>query len=65
VPAARTLLLHLQPGEPDVAALAHALAQRDVSGPVEQDGPRIEIPVRYDGEDLAEVAALLGITRPS
>ncbi|MCO5115850.1 MAG: 5-oxoprolinase/urea amidolyase family protein [Burkholderiaceae bacterium] len=62
VPAARTLLLHLQPGEPDVAALAHALAQRDISGPVEQDGPRIEIPVRYDGEDLAEVAALLGIT---
>lgn len=62
VPAARTLLLHLQPGEPDVAALAHALAQRDISGPVEQDGPRVEIPVRYDGEDLAEVAALLGIS---
>lgn len=61
VPAARTLLVHLQPGAPDVAAIAHELAQRDLSGAIERGGARIEIPVRYDGADLAELAALLGI----
>jgi len=82
VPAARTLLVVLDPGRSRAAALADVtpesvlddLARRlrvlqpvrggrpdateDVGG---TDGPQpLEVPVRYDGADLAEVAALWG-----
>ena len=62
VPAARTLLIQFRPSAQSMAALVQAIAQRDVSAQAERGSTLVEIPVRYDGEDLAEVAALLCIT---
>nr|BFD80832.1 allophanate hydrolase subunit 1 [Streptomyces sp. Xyl84] len=58
VPGERTVLLD---GVPDPAALARLLAHWDVPARMEDAGGVVEIPVRYDGPDLAEVAALWGI----
>lgn len=62
VPAARTLLVSFQPGLQSFDALVREISRRDVSAQVERGGTLVEIPVRYDGDDLAEVADLLGIT---
>lgn len=62
VPAARTILVHYRPWATSAAALVRAIAGRDLSQRVERSNTLIEIPVRYDGEDLAEVAQWLGIT---
>jgi len=61
VPAARTLLLQLEPGA-DPAAVERAV--RDVSAGSAQprDGGLLRVPVVYDGEDLAAVAELTGLT---
>ncbi|MFE9249731.1 5-oxoprolinase subunit PxpB [Streptomyces sp. NPDC007088] len=60
VPAARTLLVHLDP-EADAAAVARAVrAVRPGSGG-RGDGELVRVPVVYDGADLAEVAGLAGI----
>lgn len=59
VPAARTVLLVLDPERLDVEAaeaLAHEVEpRRDAHG----EGDLLELPVVYDGEDLEEVASLL------
>ena len=60
VPAARTLLLRFDPLTTTRAALEAELATRDVTPGPARAGRLIEIPVAYDGEDLAEVAELLG-----
>ncbi|NBU26247.1 MAG: allophanate hydrolase subunit 1, partial [Gammaproteobacteria bacterium] len=44
------------------AALVDALSQRDPAAPRQVAGALVEIPVRYDGEDLEEVARLSGLT---
>lgn len=62
VPAARTILVHFRPSATSAAALVQAIAARDLSQRVERSSILVEIPVRYDGEDLAEVAHLLGVT---
>src|SRR5574337_808248 len=62
VPAARTLLVQFRPSATSVAELVRAIAARDLSQRVQRGDTLIEIPVRYDGEDLAEVAQRLGIT---
>ncbi|WP_448953720.1 5-oxoprolinase subunit B/C family protein [Labrys neptuniae] len=61
VPAARTLLVRFRPAAITREALIAAIGQRRLDVEVTQSGALIEIPVRYDGEDLAEVAGLLGI----
>jgi len=62
VPAARTIGIVLAP---------HVLSPASARGWVERTAPDaaatgeqevVELPVRYDGDDLAEVAALLGVT---
>ncbi|MGW7031884.1 5-oxoprolinase subunit B family protein [Streptomyces xanthophaeus] len=58
VPAARTVLLD---GVADPAALAARIAGWEVPPLAETEGPLVTVPVRYDGPDLAEVAALWGI----
>jgi KipI family sensor histidine kinase inhibitor len=58
VPGARTVLLD---GVRDPAELARRLADWDVPPRAEDDGAVVDIPVRYDGPDLAEVAARWGI----
>ncbi|MCK7624869.1 5-oxoprolinase subunit PxpB [Streptomyces sp. RS10V-4] len=59
VPAARTVFLD---GLADPGALAAELPGWRVPPPAAGDRPAVEIPVRYDGPDLAEVAALWGVT---
>ncbi|WP_320782086.1 allophanate hydrolase subunit 1 [Streptomyces sp. CRN 30] len=58
VPGARTVLLD---GVRDPEALARRLAEWDAPARTAGDGDAVEIPVRYDGPDLADVAALWGI----
>src|SRR5450830_1854416 len=54
VPAARTILISWRPTACSRADLVREIGQRDVT--------LIEIPVHYNGEDLADVAQLLGVT---
>ncbi|OJX06438.1 MAG: allophanate hydrolase [Burkholderiales bacterium 68-20] len=69
VPAARTLLLTCQHGAVALPALAAALRARAAEAVADTGaaqavlpGRLVEIPVRYDGEDLPEVAERLGIS---
>jgi len=59
VPAARTVLLD---GLTDPARLAAELTAADVPPAPPRARAAIEIPVRYDGPDLADVAAHWGVT---
>ncbi|MBP0578036.1 5-oxoprolinase/urea amidolyase family protein [Labrys sp. LIt4] len=61
VPAARTLLVRFRPAAIAQRDLIAAIGRRRLDAKIEQSGTLIEIPVRYDGEDLAEVADLLDI----
>ncbi len=62
VPAARTLLVAFDPVRLPPSRLVEEISGRDLSAVPAAGGPLVEIPVRYDGEDLAEVAALLGMS---
>ena len=61
VPAARTLLVTFRPAALRAGELVRRIGQRSVDGTSATSSRRIEIPVRYHGEDLAEVAGLLGL----
>lgn len=62
VPAARTVLLRLEPGT-DPAAIATAVTERSLTTDVTRHGGEtVTLPVHYDGEDLADIAGLLGMT---
>ncbi|MFJ5224462.1 allophanate hydrolase subunit 1 [Streptomyces sp. NPDC088400] len=58
VPAARTVLLD---GLDDPAGFAARLGGWDTPEPHARVPDTVELPVRYDGPDLAEVAALWGV----
>jgi KipI family sensor histidine kinase inhibitor len=60
VPAARTVLLAVKPGT-DLAALRRVVLHLPVDPSSVPDGATVEIPVSYDGPDLAEVARLTGL----
>jgi KipI family sensor histidine kinase inhibitor len=61
VPAARTVLLTVEPGT-DLAAVRRAVLELDVEpGAADAVGDTVEIPVVYDGPDLDEVAELTGL----
>ncbi|KAB1150830.1 allophanate hydrolase subunit 1 [Streptomyces luteolifulvus] len=59
VPAARTVLLD---GLEDPALLASRLTGSDVPAAPPREQEVVDIPVRYDGPDLAEVAAHWGVS---
>lgn len=61
VPAARTVLVRFDPALTSADAVAGALAGRPRRRAAVADGPLVEIPVCYDGADLAEVARLCGL----
>ncbi len=61
IPGARTLLVFFRPSAVSPAQIVRAVRARDLGGRVAGEGALIEIPVTYDGEDLDEVAGLLGI----
>ena len=63
VPAARTLLVHFRPAVIARSELAALIGARRLQAPAESAAARVEIAVHYDGEDLAEVAGLLGLSR--
>jgi KipI family sensor histidine kinase inhibitor len=62
VPAARTVLIRLDPAVTSPAAVRAATASIEVTGAEDRVGGTVEIPVSYDGPDLAEVAGHLGVT---
>ncbi|MFI7599071.1 allophanate hydrolase subunit 1 [Actinoplanes sp. NPDC049681] len=62
VPAARTVLIRLDPAVTSPGAVREATAALEPGGPGHADAGAVEIPVVYDGPDLAEVAGHLGIT---
>ncbi len=62
VPAAQTIFVRFRPAATNAAALVRNIAGRDISQRAERSSILVEIPVQYDGEDLNEVAQMLGIT---
>jgi KipI family sensor histidine kinase inhibitor len=61
VPAARTLLVTFDPAATDPARLEAELRERPFTPGVRADGPLVELPVSYDGEDLPAVAERAGL----
>lgn len=60
VPAARTLLVRIDRSVTDLTALGRALRDTPVTGGERGRGDLVEVEVVYDGEDLDEVARLIG-----
>ncbi|MFD2092695.1 5-oxoprolinase subunit B family protein [Blastococcus deserti] len=62
VPAARTVLLITDPARTSLAAVADAVRRTTPREGARSGDEVVELPVHYDGEDLAEVARLLAVT---
>ncbi|WP_426239125.1 5-oxoprolinase/urea amidolyase family protein [Pararhizobium sp. DWP1-1-3] len=62
VPAARTLMIRFRPEKLTADELAGAIATRDLSARIAPSDKCVEIAVHYDGEDLADVAGLTGLS---
>jgi KipI family sensor histidine kinase inhibitor len=62
VPAARTLMIGFAAETTSALELAASLSQLDLVASVRQDDRIVEVPVDYNGEDLAQVAELTGLT---
>jgi KipI family sensor histidine kinase inhibitor len=62
VPAARTVLVELDPAALPVHRLAELLAEAEPRLAARPAGELVELPVRYDGADLAAVARAVGVT---
>jgi KipI family sensor histidine kinase inhibitor len=63
VPAARTVLLVTDPARTTLAAVADAVRRTTPRPGGQGSGDAVELPVHYDGDDLDELAGLLGVTR--
>ncbi|WP_434967058.1 5-oxoprolinase subunit B family protein [Janibacter indicus] len=61
VPAATTLLLTIDPRVTDVEGLARRVSGITVGSHERATTGEVEIPVAYDGEDLAEVGRITGL----
>jgi KipI family sensor histidine kinase inhibitor len=61
VPAARTVLIHLDPSVTDPSTVTAAVEGLNTSSAAESEARTVEIPVVYDGPDLADVAHVLGL----
>lgn len=61
VPASKSVLVRFHPSSINALELTREILDRDVSSPPEQSGELVRIPVRYDGDDLHEVAELTGL----
>jgi KipI family sensor histidine kinase inhibitor len=62
VPAARSVAVRFLPTLLPIASLMSVLRSLPTSRDAATQGRLVEIPVRYDGEDLAEVARLSGLS---
>ena len=63
VPAARTVLIRLDPAVTSPEAVRKATAELRVDASRRTGTSTVEIPVRYDGPDLAEVAERTGLSQ--
>ncbi|MCO5063977.1 MAG: urea amidolyase family protein [Rhizobiaceae bacterium] len=61
IPAARTVLVTFDIERIRPHELAAQISSRNLAQVQPVDGPLVQIPVRYDGEDLAGLAELLGV----
>lgn len=61
VPAARTLMLRIDPARSDPGRVARAVSAVEPRPGRRPGGALLEVPVTYDGEDLAEVGRLTGL----
>ncbi len=64
VPAARTVLVSVQPGGNGLARLRQVLATADLERPPRRGRREVRIPVHYDGPDLALAADTAGLSVP-
>jgi KipI family sensor histidine kinase inhibitor len=62
VPAERTVLVRFDPGLTRPAAIVRCLREAKPEPGGWLEGPLVQLDVHYDGEDLAEVARLTGLT---
>jgi KipI family sensor histidine kinase inhibitor len=62
VPGARTVLVVTEPGHWSPGDLTAVIGQLPSRGAVAGDSAAVQIPVVYDGEDLADVAQLSGLS---
>lgn len=62
IPAARTLMISFAPHITNAEELAGKISGLDLGIAVSRDDRIVEVPVNYDGEDLAEVAEMTGLT---
>src|SRR5690554_6016707 len=62
VPGARTVLLRYEPAAVTAERLVEFVRARTLGTAEASSGTLVEIPVHYDGDDLAEVAAILGLS---
>ena len=62
IPGARTVLVRFDPVRTSAASLAAALSSTRVDSEHVPHTREVTISVRYDGEDLAEAASLLGVS---
>lgn len=65
LPAAQTLLLTYEPAITNETELKAALSDIPMDDTVPPKGKTVVIPVVYDGDDLQEVAAIMGISSDS
>ena len=61
VPAARTVLVRVDPGVLPVAAARAWIAHAPPAPPAASAVREVELPITYDGPDLADTAAVLGV----
>jgi KipI family sensor histidine kinase inhibitor len=62
VPAARTVLVIFDGLVTSADRVAADVRRREIDAAAEAEGPLVELPVVYDGEDLSTVAGLTGLT---
>lgn len=63
VPAARTILITYDPAVTSFDRLAAVVGETEIAATQEISGSLVEIPVRYDGDDLDAVAETTGLSR--
>lgn len=62
VPAAQTILVYFRASATSAAQVVNEIASRKLDAQVQRSDVLVEIPVHYNGEDLADVAQILGVS---
>ena len=62
IPAAKTILVFFNEIETQFQALAAVISRFEIGSSLERNAQEVIIPIHYTGEDLAQVAALQGLS---